>query len=64
MTVGERLIAARTQAELSPVAVCSKCGISAEALRGYETGKRLPRDSVKAALADLYQIPIQQLFFW
>lgn len=64
MTTAERLIEARTQARLSVVTVSDKCGISAEALTAYETGKRIPRDSVKAALADLYQIPIPQLFFW
>ena len=64
MTTAERLIEARTKASLSSVTVCSICGISAEALTAYETGKRIPRDSVKVALADLYQIPIPQLFFW
>ena len=63
MTIAQRLIEARKQANLSPVTVCNACGISETALRAYETGKRIPRDSIKVSLANLYQIPLSQLFF-
>lgn len=64
MSIAERLTNARTEAGLSVVTVADRCGITPGSITAYETGKRIPRDSVKVALADLYQTTVAQLFFW
>lgn len=46
---------------LSEAAAASN--ITEEALTAYENGSRTPRDSVKIAIAKLYQKPVSELFF-
>lgn len=61
MSIAERLITARgkrTQRE-----VAEMIGISVSALGMYETGKRIPRDGIKKKLAQIYDVPVQDLFF-
>ena len=48
----------RTQEE-----VARAVGISVSAIGMYESGKRIPRDGVKIALANYYGMNIQSLFF-
>lgn len=48
----------RTQRE-----VANAVGISISALAMYESGERVPRDSIKVALADYYKKPIGDIFF-
>lgn len=48
----------RTQEE-----VARAVGISVSAIGMYESGKRIPRDGVKIALANYYGMNIQFLFF-
>lgn len=43
--------------------VAKTCGISVSALTMYETGKRIPRDDVKIALAHCYKTSVGALFF-
>lgn len=60
-TVPERLIEARgdrTQQE-----VADAVGIGRSALGMYETGDRIPRDSIKLRLAAYYGESVQDLFF-
>lgn len=38
-------------------------GISLSALAMYETGKRIPRDDVKVALAKYYNQSVESVFF-
>ncbi len=43
--------------------VCKAVGITDTALMAYESGERMPRDSVKMKLAKYYQKRISDLFF-
>ena len=61
-TIGNRLREAR--GELSIAAVCRAAGITQNALKAYEAGERVPRDSVKYRLARLYRRSVAALFFY
>lgn len=59
--IGKKLASLRgdkTQEE-----VARALGISVSAIGMYESGKRIPRDGVKIALANYYGMNIQSLFF-
>ena len=59
--IQKRLVSARgdrTQTEVAKVV-----GISESALAMYESGKRVPRDEVKEALAGYYGMTVGFLFF-
>ena len=43
--------------------VAQAVGVSVSAIGMYESGKRIPRDGVKIALANYYGMNIQSLFF-
>lgn len=43
--------------------VAQAVGVSVSAIGMYESGKRIPRDGVKIALANYYGTDIQSLFF-
>lgn len=43
--------------------VSEALNISTSALTMYETGKRMPRDEIKVALAQFYHTSIESLFF-
>ena len=60
-TIAQRLRDAR--GETPRKTVCEAVGISLSALMMYENGKRVPRDSIKAKLADYYQTSVESLFF-
>lgn len=58
---GKRLAALRggkSQAE-----VAKSVGIATSTLGMYETEQRMPRDSIKIALADYYGTMVQKIFF-
>lgn len=59
--IGEYLRTLR--GEKTPNEVCSALNISRSALTMYETGKRIPRDEVKAKLAHYYKSSIESIFF-
>lgn len=59
--IGKRLAELRgtkTQEE-----VAKAVGISTSALSMYECGERIPRDSIKIALAKYYKKSVQSIFF-
>lgn len=58
-----RLKAARESCGYTIADAAQAAGITLEALKAYEAGNRIPRDSVKVALADLYRQPVPDLFF-
>ena len=60
-TVGRRLRRLRGARSLEEAAAAAE--ISAEALRSYEAGARMPRDEVKLRLARQYRCSIFDLFF-
>ena len=43
--------------------VAAAVGISISALGMYETGKRMPRDSIKMRLAAFYGKTVEEIFF-
>ena len=61
MSTAERLVLARGNE--SRKSVCNAIGISISALQMYESGMRIPRDSIKVRLAQHYKTSVQDLFF-
>lgn len=61
MTIADRLVAARGNTPRAVVAAA--VGVTVSAISMYENGCRVPRDEVKARLADYYQKTVQELFF-
>lgn len=61
--IGKRLTAARERSGYTVSQVAAACGITAKAVNDYECGTRIPRDSVKNALAELYRVTVPRLFF-
>lgn len=60
-SVADRLVKARGKEPRA--VVCAAVGISASALRMYETGQRIPRDNIKVKLAEHYKTDVQTLFY-
>lgn len=61
--VAKRLKDARTKKGCTAKAVAVACGITETAVYMYESGSRVPRDTVKKALAKFYGTTVQRLFF-
>lgn len=38
-------------------------GITVSALSNYESGIRIPRDTIKIRIADYYEVPIASIFY-
>ena len=62
-TVAERVKAARAEKGASIDEVAKGCGVSVSAIQMYECGQRIPRDSIKVAMADYFGKTVQDLFF-
>lgn len=63
MNTAEKLVACREKAGLTRTQVAAAVGVTDASVRGYEAGKRFPRDPVKQKLADLFGVSVQYLFF-
>ncbi len=63
VSIGKKLKKARTEKGETLEYVSDCCNISKSALAMYETGKRTPRDSVKIALANHFNLTVEYLFF-
>ena len=61
MKTSKRLIVARGSRTREEVAAA--LGISVSAIAMYETGRRIPRDSIKQKLANYYHLTVQEIFF-
>ncbi|WP_298033015.1 helix-turn-helix domain-containing protein [uncultured Dysosmobacter sp.] len=61
MTFPENLLKLRKAAGLSQTALASKIGISWRTYQTYERGEREPSLSTLVALADLYDISLDEL---
>ena len=59
--IGKRLTQLRGDKKREKVA--ADVDISVSALTMYETGKRIPRDEIRMALAKYYNVSVQSLFF-
>lgn len=61
VAIGQRLIKLRgdrTQQE-----VADELGVGVSTIGMYERGERVPKDEIKAALAQLYGKTVQEIFF-
>ena len=58
---GEKLTELR--GDKSQAEVARAVGIATSTLGMYEIGQRVPRDSIKAALAKYYNKTVQEIFF-
>ncbi|MCI8958175.1 MAG: helix-turn-helix transcriptional regulator [Lachnospiraceae bacterium] len=58
---GKRLVNLRGRR--SQAVVAKSVGIATSTLGMYETEQRVPRDSVKVALANFYGTTVQEIFF-
>lgn len=61
MTIGERL--RKLRGDKTQAVVARDLMISDSALSAYETDERVPRDDVKARIADYYGTTVQEIFF-
>lgn len=61
MTFAEHLLALRKARGWTQTEVAQKVGISWRAYQNYERGLREPQLSVLTALADLYDLPVDEL---
>ena len=59
--IGKRLIELRGKETQESVA--KDLGISTSAIGMYERGERIPRDSVKIAIAEYFGKTVQEIFF-
>ena len=58
---GKRLV--KLRGEKSQAEVAKALGIATSTLGMYETEQRMPRDSIKIALARYYHTSVQKIFF-
>lgn len=56
--------AARINAGFKQDEVAEKIGISRDTIRGWESGKRIPRVDHAYALAELYGLPVDAIKFF
>lgn len=61
--IGKRLAELRNKAGKTQQEVASDNGTSVSAIAMYEAGKRIPRDEVKASLANYFHRSIEEIFF-
>lgn len=61
VTIGKRLTELR--GDRTQESVAEAMNISTSAIGMYERGERIPRDSVKIAIANYYGKSVQEIFF-
>ncbi len=59
--MGKRLVALRGTTKSNVAA--AGIGITVSALSNYEAGLRIPRDEIKASIANYYHTTVSDLFF-
>ena len=62
-TIGDTLKELRKAKGKTVCEVATEIGITPSALSNYENNIRVPRDTIKIAIADYYKKPIQKIFF-
>ena len=61
MTLGEQLKELRARSGFSQEQVAERVGVSRQAVTKWETGRTIPTSENLAALAELYQVPLDEL---
>lgn len=59
--ISERLL--KLRGDTPRTIIAKEVGVSTSALAMYETGKRIPRDDIKVALAKKYKTSVEKIFF-
>jgi len=59
--IAARLV--RLRGDRTQASVATGIGVSRSALAMYESGKRIPKDEIKAAIAKYYKRSVQFIFF-
>ena len=59
--IAARLV--RLRGDRTQASVATAIGVSRSALAMYESGKRIPKDEIKAAIAKYYKRSVQFIFF-
>lgn len=62
-TIGDNLKELRLAKHKTIAAVARDLDITPSALSNYENNLRVPRDTIKIAIAEYYKKPIQKIFF-
>lgn len=62
-TVAERMKEARLAAGMTQGQLAKRTGLAQTAIANYESGLRIPRDQIKAKLANELKVSILDLFF-
>lgn len=62
-TTGDILKELRIAKKKTVLEASRDIGITPSALSNYENNIRVPRDSIKIAIADYYKKPIQKIFY-
>lgn len=62
-TVAERIKEARAVKGCSVEELAKACGVTVSAVQMYECNQRVPRDSIKVAMANYFGMTVQDLFF-
>lgn len=60
---GKKIKIARIEKDLTQEELAFRLGISTSALSQYESGKRVPRDSMKIKIAEFCGTSVESLFF-
>lgn len=60
---GAKLKALRKKAKLTIDKVAADTGVSVRMLRAYEQGENSPKDYVKVALCNYYNVSVAEIFF-
>ena len=61
--MNERLQTARKKKGMTIQEVALALDMAESTIQEYEKGPRIPRDSIKLAMASIYCVPVQDLFF-
>ena len=61
--IGERLLNLLTEKNVSREEEALAVGVSSSAVAMYETGRRIPRDTVKLRIAEYFGESIESIFF-
>ena len=61
--IGRRLRVARKSKGLTVQAAADAACVAISTISMYETGHRVPCDTAKVKLSEVYEVPIQDLFY-
>lgn len=61
--IGAKLTELRKAKGKTTTEAASELGITVSALSNYETGIRIPRDTIKIRIANYYEVPIASIFY-